>query len=172
MTGINNNDIHINATSLQRTQGNTDRRRVAQNPEAAARTRRINKQQYFGQIIPHHQKYPMKRSSNGYVNKQFNNTLFQNVNTAVRQTTEVVYRTQLFLLDCALHYPNNISPALLSMNGVYSVTQLVRGRPITSTNRGFPKDSTQQHWVGPYEANSSRSHHTLHHEHQGNFRLL
>ncbi|KAI8328115.1 hypothetical protein BC941DRAFT_235319 [Chlamydoabsidia padenii] len=139
---VNNN----NSAAIERVRGNADRRRTAQNAQAVEITRRMNKQQYFNNVLPRQQQYTMKRSFNAYVKKQYNNTLFQNVNTAVRQVTEVAYRVQLFLLDFTLHHPNNIPPALISQNGLYSITHFVRGRTLTSTNNAFPKDVIVQHW--------------------------
>ncbi|SAM09755.1 hypothetical protein [Absidia glauca] len=139
---VNNNNV----AAVERARGNADRRRAAQNTQAVTRARQMNKQQYFNNILPQHQQYTMKRSFNAYVKKQYNNTLFHNVNTAVRQVTAVAYRVQLFLLDFTLHHPDNIPPALISQNGLFSITQLVRGRTLTSTNGAFPKDVIVRHW--------------------------
>jgi hypothetical protein len=139
----NNNDINDNRV---RALGNADRRQAARNAEATTRARRLNKTQYFDGILPHHEQYTMKRSFNAYVKKRYCNTLFQNVKRASQQITNLAYRLQLFLLDYTLHYPDDVPPALLSTNGLYSLTQLIRGLPLTSTNTDFPKNQVLEHW--------------------------
>ncbi|SAL95010.1 hypothetical protein, partial, partial [Absidia glauca] len=114
----NNNDINDHRA---RALGNADRRQATRSAEATTRARRLNKTQYFDGILPHHEQYTMKRSFNAYVKKQYCNTLFQNVKRASQQITNIAYRLQLFLLDYTLHYPNDVPPALLSMNGLYSL---------------------------------------------------
>lgn len=150
MQQFNNNN---NEATLERRRGNMDRRVSTRNPQGLARTRTMNKKQYFDEILPQHEQYTMKRSFNAYVKKQYNNILYQNVNKAVQQVTNVMYRVQLFLTNYVLHYPDNIPAALLSLNGIYSLTQLVRGLPLTSSNRRFPKADIQQHWNNAIENN-------------------
>lgn len=106
----------------------------------------MTKKQYFDDILPRHEQYTMKRSFNAYVKKQYNNTLFHNVNKGIQQATNVAYRLQLFLTDYVMHNPENVPPALLSLNGLYSITQLIRRLPLTSTNANFPKAEVQRHW--------------------------
>ncbi|ORX42432.1 hypothetical protein DM01DRAFT_1387335 [Hesseltinella vesiculosa] len=84
--------------------------------------------EFMKRHMPGHEQYTRIKSFEAFVRKPFVDQLRQAVSVKSEYLKNVMTRLQLFMSDYAANHASDLTPFLLHQNGLYLVSQLIRGR--------------------------------------------
>ncbi|ORX59530.1 hypothetical protein DM01DRAFT_1405059 [Hesseltinella vesiculosa] len=87
-----------------------------------------SKAEFMKRRMPGHEQYTRIKSFEAFVRKPFVDQLRQAVSVKSQYLKNVMTRLQLFMSDYAANHASDLTPFLLHQNGLYLVSQLIRGR--------------------------------------------